>query len=112
MREGLDNLHAALDHYIAPAAVIAGDAADDDAKGKANGDANQPDGQRDAGPVDHPRHQIATEPVSPEQEQLPALGRADEMQIARKQAPELVAVPTTEKPQGLPLVRVGSVDPL
>ena len=72
MREGLDNLHAALDHDIAPAAVIAGDAADDDAEGQADGDADQPDGQRDARTVDHPRHQIATEPVGPEQEQLPA----------------------------------------
>src|SRR5271167_5208819 len=111
MRERLNDLHAALGKDVCPAAVIAGDPADDDAEGQADGDADQPDCQRNARTEDHPRHQIATEPVSSEQEQLPALGWADEMQIARKQAPELVAVATTEKPQGLPLVRVGGVDP-
>ena len=84
---------------VGPAAVIAGDAADDDAEGQADGDADQPDGQRDARAVDDPRQQIAAEPVGAEQEQLPALGRADEMQIARDHAPELVLVATAEEPQ-------------
>ncbi len=72
----------------------------------------RPDGQRDARAVDHPRHQIAAEPVGAEQEQLPALGRTGKMQVAGKQAPELVAVAVAEKPQRLALFRVRRVDPL
>src|SRR5437868_12688930 len=83
MREALDDLDAALDQDVGPAAVIAGDAADQDAERKADDDADQPDRQRDARAIDDARQEIAAEPVGAEQKERAALGRADQVQIAR-----------------------------
>ena len=68
-----------IDH-VDPAAVIAGDAADDDAEREADRDADQADRQRDARAVDDARQHVAAEPVGAEQEQRAALGRADEVE--------------------------------
>src|SRR5712671_1986907 len=112
MREGLDDLDAALDQDVGPAAVIAGDAADQDAERKADDDADQPDGQRDPRAVDDPRQQVAAEPVGAEQEHLPARRRAGQVHIAVDIAPEFVRVAMTQPAERLILCRVGRVHPM
>src|SRR5947209_110354 len=106
MRKRLDHLDAALDQNVGPAAVVAGDAADQDAERKADRDPDQPDRQRNAGAVDDAREQVAAEPVGAEQEQIAALGRADEVKIALEQAPELVAVTMAEEADRLRLRKI------
>ena len=83
----LQDLDDALDDQIEDAAVIAGEPADDDAEHEADGDAEQADGQRDARAVDDARQHVAPEPVGAEQEQLAALGRADEMEVRSRPGP-------------------------
>src|SRR5438132_526729 len=111
MREGLDDLDAALDQDIGPAAVIAGDAADQDAEGEADDDTEQSDGQRDPRAIDDARQQIAAEPVGAEQEQLAALGRAHQVHIAVDPAPEFVWIAVAQEADRLVLLRVRCVDP-
>ena len=91
------------------AAVIAGQAADDDAEHEAERDADQADGQRDARAIDDARQHVAAEPVGAEQEQLAVLGRADEMQVALDQAPEFVGVAAAEEADLLHVARVVGV---
>src|SRR3984893_3344339 len=111
MREGLDDLDAALDQDVGPAAVIAGDAADHDAEGKADDDAEQPDRERDPRAVDDARQQIPAEPVGAEQEHLTALRRAHQVEIAVDPAPEFVRVAVAQEADRLVLLRVRRVDP-
>ena len=89
--------------------MIAGEPADDDAEHEADGDAEQADGQRDARAVDDARQHVAAEPVGAEQEQLAALGRADQMEVAFEQAPELVGVAAAEEAHLLHVVCVVGV---
>src|SRR5581483_6330968 len=110
MREGLDDLDAALDQHVGPAAVIAGNAADQDAEGKADRNPDQPDGQRNAGAVDDAREHVAPEPVGPEQEQLTAVSGAEQVEIACEQTPIEIAVAVAEEADWLTLLRVGGVD--
>src|SRR5947208_4915575 len=112
MREALDDLDAALDQDVGPAAVIAGDAADQDAERKADDDADQPDRQRDARAVDDARQEIAAEPVGAEQKERAALGRADQVQITREIAPEYVGIAVTEPAERLLLRRLRREDPV
>ena len=112
MREALDHLDAALDQDVGPAAVIAGDAADQDAERKADDNADQPDRQRDARAIDNARQEIAAEPVGAEQKERAALGRADQVQIARDIAPELVGIAVAEPADRLWLRRVRRIDPV
>src|SRR5271167_3252156 len=112
MRERLHDLDAALDHDVGPAAVIPGDATDDDAERKTDRDADEADGQRDARAVDDAREEVAAEPVGAEQEQLPALRGTSEMKPGRDVAPEQIRVAATEEPERLVLVGVRRVDPL
>ena len=94
---------------VEQAAVIAGEPADDDAEHEADGDADQADGERDARAVDDARQHVAAEPVGAEQEELAALGRADEVEVAFEQPPELVAVAAAEEADRLHVVRVVGV---
>src|SRR5579863_1642957 len=112
MRKRLNHFDNALNKDVGPAAVIPGDAADHDTEREADRDADKTDGQRNPCAIDDARQQIATEPVGAEQEQLPAIGRADEMEACRDEAPEQVFVALAEKAQGLVLCRVGRVDTL
>jgi hypothetical protein len=112
VRERLHDLDEALDHHVGPATVIPGDAADNDAERKADRDADQPDGQRNPRAIDDARHEVTAEPVGAEQEQLPVLGRADEMEARRGEAPEQVLVAVAEEPERVVLVRVRGVDPV
>src|SRR5215472_18489884 len=106
MREALDDLDAALDQDVGPAAVIAGDAADHYAERKADDDAEEADCQRDARAVDDARQEVAAEPVGAQQEQRPALRRAHEVHIARDIAPEFVRVAVAEPADPLLLRRI------
>src|ERR1051325_3201047 len=96
MREALDHLDAALDQDVGPAAVIAGNAADQDAERKADDDADEPDRQRDARAVDNARQEIAAEPVGAEQKERSALGWADQVKITWDIAPKFVGIAVTE----------------
>src|ERR1700724_648524 len=96
MRAGLDPLDAALDQDVGPAAVIAGDAANQDAEREADDDPDQPDRQRDPRAVDDARQQVAAEPVGAEQEHLTARRGAGEVDVAVDVSPELVRVAVTE----------------
>src|SRR5271155_2469484 len=87
MREGLDDLDAALDQHVDPAAVIPGDTADYDAEGEADGHADQTDSQRDPRAINDARQHIAAKAVGSEQKQLAALSRANQVEIVRDEAP-------------------------
>src|SRR6266566_1490744 len=111
MREGLDDLDAALDQDVGPAAVITGDAADQDAEGEADDDAEQTYGQRDPRAIDDAGQQIAAEPVGAEQKHLTALRRADQVKIAVDHPPELVGIAMAEEAHRLAAFVVRRVDP-
>src|SRR5207248_10424245 len=111
MREGLDHFDAALDQDVGPAAVIAGNAADQDAEREADDDAEQPDGQRDPRAVDDARQQVAAETVGAEQKQLAARRRTDQVAVAVDIAPEFVGVAPAEPLDRLTLLRVWRVHP-
>src|ERR1700754_2413088 len=110
MREGLDDLDQPLDDDVDPAAVIAGDAADDDPQGEADGDADEADGERNAGAGDDAREHVAAEPVGAEQEEGAVLRRADDMEIALDEAPEAISVAMAEEAQLLHLLGIIDVD--
>src|ERR1700730_1070466 len=112
MRKRLDDLDPALDQDIGPSPVIAGNPSDQDAQREADGNAQKPDGQREARPVDHARQEIAPESVGSGQEQLPAVSRANKVQIAGKQPPEAICTTMTEEAYWLPFLRVGLIDSL
>src|SRR6266446_7847339 len=112
MRKRLDDLDAALDQDIGPSPVIAGNPSDQDAQRETDCNAEKPDGQREARPVDHARQQIAPESVGSGQEQLPAVGRANKVQVAGKQPPEAICTTMTEEAYWLPLLRVRRIDSL
>src|SRR3546814_19558093 len=54
---------------------------DHDAEQEADRDADEPDGDRDAGAVEDPSQHVPPEPVGAEQEERPPFGRAEEVQI-------------------------------
>src|SRR5260221_97712 len=112
MRKRLDDLDATLDQDIGPSPVIAGNPSDQDAQREADCNAQKPDGQRDARPVDHARQEIAPESVSSGQEQLPAVSRANKVQVAGKQPPEAISTTMTEEAYWLSFLRVGRIDSL
>src|SRR6266436_9062592 len=112
MRKRLDDLNAALDQDIGPSPVIAGNPSDQDAQRKADGNAQKPDSQREARPVDHTRQEIAPQSVCSGQEQLPAVSRANKVQVAGKQPPEAICATTTEEAYWLPLLQVRRIDSL
>ena len=98
---------------IEEAAVIAGDAADDDADHVAQRDADQADGERDARAVDEPREHVAPEPVGAEQEHRarPPAGRSDgNRPLNRSQ--KLYSLAGAEEADRLRLGAVGRVFPL
>src|SRR5712671_4673062 len=104
MREGLDDLDEALDQDVGPAAVIAGNAADQDAEREADDDAEQSDGQRDPRPVADARQQLAAEAVGAEQEQLAARRGAGEVEVAVDRAPKFVGVAAADPVDRLTLL--------
>src|SRR5262249_56464451 len=109
--EGRPHRESAVNQCGGPAAIIAGDAADQDAEGEADDNAKEADRQRDPCAVNDARQEIAAKPVGAEQEQLPAFRRADQVQIAIEETPEAVAVAMTEELDRLMLRRIGRVDP-
>src|SRR6516165_3077675 len=106
VRKRLDDLNTALGQDVGPAAVISGDAADQDAEREADRHAEKANGQRNTRTVNHARQQVTAEPISAGQVQLPAPDRADEVEIAREQSPEAVFATMAEEADRLPLVRV------
>src|SRR6202021_558977 len=96
-------LNSTLDQDVGPPAIIAGNPADQNTERKADRHAEEPDGQRYAPSVDHSRKQGAAEPIGPGQKKLPIYGRANQMQITRKQPPEAVLAAVAEEADRLPL---------
>jgi len=72
MREGLDDLDAALDQHVGPAAVIARDSADHDAEVKAMV-TQSGRRQRDPRAINDARQAYPGKPIGAEHEQLAAL---------------------------------------
>ncbi len=97
MRQRLDDLDDALRHRVEEAAVIAGEAADDDAEDEADGDAEHADGERDPRPVKDAREDVAAETVRAKEEERAALGRAEEPPRRLEQAPEFVSLAPAEE---------------
>ncbi len=110
MRQRLDDLDDALDDQIERAAIIAGEAADDDAQRERDGDADEADRQRNPRAVNHAREHVAAKPVGAEQEQRAAFGRAEQMPVGFEQPPEHVRVPATKEADRLhprAILRIG-----
>src|SRR5215470_18311247 len=99
MRKGLDDLDHALDEHVDPTAVIAGDAAEKETQGEADGNANEAHRQRDARAIEDARKHVTAEPIGAEEKELSVLGRADEMKIALPEAPEEIALAMAEEAQ-------------
>src|SRR5208282_4480444 len=78
---------------------------------EADGDADEPDGERDAGTIDDAREHVAPEAVGAEEEERAALGRTDEVEAPLDQAPEAVGVAQAEEAEALDLGRIGGIDP-
>ncbi len=78
---------------------------------KADGHADQADSERDPRAINDARQHIAAEPVGAEQKQLAALRRADQVEIARDEAPVIVLVAVAKEPDRLVLGWVRRVDP-
>ena len=76
---------------------------------KLHRDAEQPDGERDAGAIDEAREQIVAELVGAENMEIGVLGRAKQMQPALEQPPELILLSLAEETQLLDLGRIGGV---
>src|SRR5438067_766376 len=111
MWKRLDDLDAALDQHVGPAAVIPGNAADQDAEAEADDYPDQADGQRDPSAVDHAGQQIPAEPIGPEQEQVTILGRANKVKITGDQSPIVIFVAAAKEPDRLALGQVRRIHP-
>src|SRR5713101_3186748 len=92
MRKGLDHFDDTLDQHVGPAAVITGDAADQDAEAEADDHTDETDGQRDPRAVNDARQQVAAEPVSAEEKHLPVRRRTEQVEIARDEPPVIIPV--------------------
>src|SRR5579883_585029 len=110
MGKRLYDLDEPLDQHVDRAAVIAGDAADHDTQGEADGDTHEADRERDPRAIDDARQKIAPEPVGAEQKQRAARGGAEKMQIAWEEAPEEIAIAVTEEAQRLHLAAILGID--
>ena len=64
---------------------------------EADGNADEADGQRDPRAVDDAAQHVAPQPVGAEEEQRPALGRADEVQIPGHPAPVFISLAAAEE---------------
>src|SRR5262249_44141373 len=107
--ERAQHLDRSLRQVIDPAAVIAGHPADQDPKHEADRDADQADGERDAGADKNAREHIAAGPVGAEQEGGAALGRAEQVKARRNDAPPAVGIAQAEEAQLFHARRIGRV---
>ena len=108
-RNGADELDEALHHDVGGAAEIPGRAADADPQHKAQYYSDQADGQRDPGAEHHAAEHVAAETVGPEQVGGASL-RAEQVQVAVEQAPQLVVRAAHEQAQRIPLRPVHGID--
>src|SRR5688572_13808076 len=106
MRDRAHHLDHALHDVVDPAAVIAGEPAQDHAQDDRHRDADEADGERDAHAVEDARKHVASQPVRAEQKQRPALRRAHQMQVAGNDAPPVVFVAAAEESDLQRLLRI------
>ena len=108
----LQHLDHALHDHVHPAAIVARKPADDDAERKADHDAKQADGERNARAADDPREHVTSEPVGTQEEHLPALCRTEQMPVHLHQAPPVIGIALAEKAELLRLAGVVAILPL
>src|SRR5688572_4587542 len=106
MRDRAHHLDHALHDVVDPAAVIAGEPAQDHAQHDRHRDADESDGERDAHSVEDAREHVTPQPVGAKQEHRPALRRAHQMQVAGNDAPPVVFVAAAEEPDLQRLLRI------
>ncbi len=109
MWQRLDDLDDALRHRIEEAAVVAGEAADDDAEDEADGDAEHADGERDPRPVKDAREDVAAKTVGAEEEERALLGWAEQAARRLEQAPELIRLAPAEETDLLHRLRIDDI---
>ena len=104
LRQRAQDLDHPLDDVVDPAAEIAGDAAEEEPEGERHGDADEPDGERDARAVDDAREQVAPEPVGAERGTwCRRSAGSTRCTFSRTTAPEVVGVAAAEEADRLRL---------
>src|SRR5690606_18305292 len=104
--KGLDDLNQALNGEVGPAAKISGDRSRDQADQKAERNADEPDRQGNARPVEDSGKQVPSDRVCSEEKQRPFSFDAQQVAVCFKKTPEAVRLAAHEQFQRCGVVPV------
>ena len=112
LRHRHQHLDPPLHHDVDRAAVVPGQAAQQNADQKGQTHPDQADRQRDARPVEDAAEQVAPQIVGPQEKERRLRTGAEQMQIGFEQPPHLVLGTGCEKADRIDLIRIDDVGPL